>query len=89
VNLPDHAERLEMAGKVRAAHRDPDAPAALGECTHQMAPDKTRAAVDRHQPVERNLRHVCLGVAGNSLEPERYSIGFSPSKRQAPLGFFH
>jgi hypothetical protein len=54
-----------------------------------MAADEAGTAVDRHQPVERNLRHVCLGVARKSLENERYSIGFSPSKREAPLGFFH
>jgi hypothetical protein len=30
-----------------------------------------------------------LRVAGKSLENERYSIGFSPSKREAPLGFYY
>ena len=44
MDLADPAHRPQKAGKLRAAHRDADAVAAVGERTHHMAAEKTGAA---------------------------------------------
>ena len=46
VNLADPAERLQVIGKLRPAHRDPDTIVAPGQRAHDVAADKTRAAID-------------------------------------------
>ncbi len=48
-DLADAAKRLQMAGEVRAAHRDAHARAGLGERPDHMAADKAGAAIDRDQ----------------------------------------
>ena len=52
VDLADLAERLQMPGEFRAAHRDPDAVIALGQRPHHMPPDKARSAENRDQGVD-------------------------------------
>ena len=47
VDLADPAERLQVAGEVRPAHRDADAVVALGQRPHQMAAEEAGAAEDR------------------------------------------
>jgi len=51
IDLADIPKRLQMAGKIRAAHRDPHPVAAPGERPHHMAADEAGTAEDRHQPV--------------------------------------
>ena len=45
----DHAERLEVAGKIGPADRGADAPAALQERADDMAAEEARAAENRDQ----------------------------------------
>ncbi len=40
MDLPDFAERLQMKREIRAAHGDPDPPAAPRQGTHHMPADK-------------------------------------------------
>src|ERR1700689_2104707 len=49
--LPDSPERLQMAGQLRAAHRDANTVLAVGERAHHMAADEARAAEHRDQRV--------------------------------------
>ena len=63
VDLADPAERLQMAGELRPAHRDADAVAALGERPHHMAAEETRAAEDRDE----RCRCWLLGHAAHRL----------------------
>ena len=58
VDLADAAERLQKAGKLGPAHRDPDTVAALGERAHHVAAEEARAAEHRDQRVEGDLGHV-------------------------------
>ena len=52
MDLADPAERLQMAGEIRPAHRDADAVAALGQRAHHMAAEESRAAEHGDQRVE-------------------------------------
>ena len=52
VDLADPAERLQVAGEIGPAHRDPDAVAALGERAHHVAAEEARAAEDGDQRVD-------------------------------------
>ena len=52
VDLADLAERLQMPGEFRAAHRDPDAVIALGQRADHMPPDKARSAENRDERVD-------------------------------------
>ena len=63
MDLADPAERLQMARQVRPAHRDANAIAALGERAHHMAAEKARAAEDRDQRVEWELRSCARPLA--------------------------
>ena len=49
LDLPDIAERLQMAGKVGPPGRDADAIAAPGERAHHMPPDEAGAAENGDQ----------------------------------------
>ena len=60
VDLADPAERLQMAGEFRPAHRDADAVAALAERADHVAAEEARAAVDRDQRVDIGLGDVGL-----------------------------
>ena len=60
LDLADPAERLQVAGEIGAAHRDPDAVSALRQRAHDMAAEKARAAEDRDQGVGIGLR--CHGA---------------------------
>ena len=55
VDLADAAERLQVAGEVRPAHRDADAVVALGQRADQMAAEEARAAEDGDQRVDVGL----------------------------------
>ena len=44
VDLPDAAERLQVAGELRPAHRHADAVAALGQRAHHVAAEEAGAA---------------------------------------------
>jgi hypothetical protein len=57
---PTTAERLQVESEVGPPRGDADAPAALGQRPHDMAPDKAGAAENRHQPsrIVRNVHHV-------------------------------
>ena len=46
LDLPDHAERLQVAGEIGTAHRHADAVAALRQRLHDIAADEARAAED-------------------------------------------
>ena len=58
MDLPDPAERLQVAGEIRPAHRDADAVVALGQRPHQVAAEEARAAEDRDQ-------RVVIGLQGH------------------------
>ena len=63
VDLPDAAERLQVPGQFRAAHRDPDPVIAVGQRPHDMAAEKARAAEDGDQLVEVALQsHRRAGI---------------------------
>jgi len=49
VNLADAAERLQMTGEVRAAHRDADAILPLCQRLHHVPAEKPRAAENGDQ----------------------------------------
>src|SRR5712671_3744762 len=69
MDLPDPAERLEMAGELRPAHRDPDAVMLLGERPHHMLADESRAAEDGDQHVGVGLDgHAALTARGTGLQ---------------------
>ncbi len=46
MDLADAAERLQVKGEVRPAHRYPDTVVALGQCAHQMAAEKAGTAIN-------------------------------------------
>ena len=58
VDLPDPAERLQVPGEVRPAHRDADAVVALGQRPDQVAAEEAGAAEDRDQ-------RVVIGLQGH------------------------
>ena len=60
VDLADPAERLQMAGEFRPAHRDADAVAALAERADHVPAEEARAAIDRDQGVDIGLGDVGL-----------------------------
>ncbi len=74
MDLADPAQGLQMAGEIGAAHRDADAVVALGERSHHVAAEETRAAEDRDQGV------------GISLRGHRLPFGraFRAARRAAP-----
>jgi hypothetical protein len=74
LNLPDDAQRLEMAGKIGAAHGDPHPPAALGQRPHQMPPDKTRPAENRDQPVAMPIRSPTVNLTRSSQSCRRCTV---------------
>ena len=64
VDLPDPAERLQMAGELRPAHRDADAVMALGERADHVAAEEARAAENGDERVVAGLDgHAALGRA--------------------------
>ena len=52
MDLPDLAERLQMAGQFRPPHRDPDAVIALGQRPDHVAAQKARSAENRDEGVQ-------------------------------------
>ena len=52
MDLPDPAERLQMAGQIRAAHGDADAVAAVGKRADHVAAEESRAAEHGDQRVK-------------------------------------
>jgi hypothetical protein len=63
MDLPDPAERLQVSGQFRAAHRDPDPIVPVGQRPHRMAAEKARAAEDGDQLVEVALQsHRRAGI---------------------------
>ena len=56
MNLADPPERLQMAGKIGPAHRDPDAVFAFRQRAHDMAAEKAGPAENRDQGVGIGLR---------------------------------
>ena len=57
VDLPDPAERLQMARKVRPAHRRADAVALARQRPHHMAAEEARAAEHGDQRLGGDLGH--------------------------------
>ena len=49
VNLADFAQRLQVTGQFRPAHRDPDAVVPLGQRPHHIPPQKARSAENRDE----------------------------------------
>ena len=68
MDLADAAERLQMAGQFRTAHRDADEILAIGQRPHQVAAEETRAAEHGDQRV----KFVFTAIAGRT-----YRIGFA------------
>ena len=65
VDLADPAERLQVAGEFRPAHRDADAVAALAQRAHDVAAEKARAAIDRDQRVDMGMAVIsCSSPVG-------------------------
>src|SRR5262245_59559396 len=60
MNLADPPERLQVAGEIGAAHRDPDAVFTLRQRPHDMAAEKAGAAENRDQGVGIGLRRHWL-----------------------------
>jgi hypothetical protein len=58
MDLPDPAERLQEAGKLRAADGDANAVAEFGQRAHDVAAEETRAAEDGDERFERNGGHA-------------------------------
>ena len=84
MDLADPAERLQVSGEVRPAHRDADAVVALGQRPDQMAAEEARAAEDRDQGVVLGLEgHGMRSRAGSGTA--EYSKGSGPSR--AGTGF--
>ncbi len=71
VDLADPAERLQVAGEVRPAHRDADAVAALAQRAHHMAAEEARAAEDGDQRVEIGLGDVGAGFHARKIPVTR------------------
>ncbi len=57
VDLADPAQRLQMSGQFRTAHRHPDPVIPDGQRPHHMAAEETRAAEDCDQLVEVALQN--------------------------------
>ena len=84
MDLADPAERLQMAGEVRPAHRDADAVVALGQRPHQMAAEEAGAAEDGDQRVVLGLQgHGCarLRLARCGVRPRRIQQGSEAVQR--------
>ena len=66
VNLPDSAQRLQVAGKIRPAHANAHAVSALRQLPDHVAADESRAAENRDESSRCGLRgHLasCLPFA--------------------------
>ena len=57
-DLANAADRLQEAGKIRAAHGDADAVAAARQRAHHMTPDEARAAEDGDERRKVGQGHV-------------------------------
>src|SRR5205085_8460349 len=57
MDLTDTAERLQVAGKLRSAHRDADAIAEPGKRAHHVSAEKSRSAVNRDERFQCNVGH--------------------------------
>ena len=68
----DHAERLQVAGKVGPAHRRAHAPAALQQRPNDVASDKAGPAEDRHQ----TLVGVLIGMPLSASSPHARSASY-------------
>ena len=76
MDLADPAERLQVAGEVRPAHRDADAVAALGQRPHHVAAEEARAAEDRDQRVVLGMQgHGCARAPVRGPAAAEYSKG--------------
>src|SRR5262249_15807290 len=58
MDLPDPAERLQEAGKLRAAHGDTNAGEEVGEWGEEVGAEETGAAEDGDERFERNGGHA-------------------------------
>jgi hypothetical protein len=54
MDLPDAAGRLQVDSEVRPARRNANAPAALGELTHDLPANEARAAEKRDDSPRRD-----------------------------------
>ena len=81
MDLADPAERLQVPGEVRPAHRDADAVVALGQRPDQVAAEEAGAAEDRDQRVVIGLEGHGSALAGPA--PAEYSKGLRPSRAEA------
>ena len=66
MDLPDAAERLQMAGEIGPPHRDADAEIAPRQRAHDMAPEEAGAAENRDQSVEVGLAPPCRSSAAQA-----------------------
>jgi hypothetical protein len=64
IDLADVAEHPHAIGEVGIAHRDPDAPAGLGELPHRLGADEARTAEDRDE-----ILHESAPAAPGVLPP--------------------
>ena len=86
MDLADPAERLQMAGEVRPAHRDADAVVALGQRPDQMAAEEAGAAEDRDQRVVVGLEgHDAVLRSRAGPASAEYSKGLGPSRAEMRL----
>ena len=74
VDLPDPAERLQMAGEVRPAHRDADAVALARQRPHHMAAEEARAAEHGDQRFGGDFGH------GRPLRRSGDAPGIAPAR---------
>ena len=80
VDLADPAERLQVAGEFRPAHRHPDAVVALGQRAHDVAAEEARAAIDGDEGV--------AVAAGGHWRASRGQEGRRPGQYRIGLGLY-
>ena len=80
LDLADPAERLQMAGEIRPAHRDADPVTALGQRPHHVAAEEARTAEYGDQLVVLGLEGHEFKARGAIAAPAEYSKGFGPSR---------
>ena len=64
-DLPDRSQRLQIAGQLRAAHRDANTVVPVGERAHHMAAEESGAAEHGDQRVKIALHSHCWRNTGS------------------------